>query len=327
MSILASSLRPFWTPGINTVSGNVTGGVQAWLAQENYQIYSPIEPALFVLQTGDPNPFLLALAADINKTAVACYESVRHIVPSPQFPRSTAWSVIKAYYSAFFGAHAILRMLGAPYTNLDKVQAASVNRIAKLYSALGSNSVEAGSYGFTYDSTRQKITCKKVESSGGVHATFWTFFNHRMKELSDELLRLGTGSFSENQLVSVKLTDLSHNLCHDSCPKGTWLSYIRNAVNYRHSHGAWYPYTDQASHGEMDSQNKGAWLSDPMTINLSVPGINNIRRFQDTCNFIIGTCRVLTQDMAARCSTGKSFHTYGWLAVSNLTKPKGAKSK
>jgi hypothetical protein len=325
MSILASSLRPFWTPGINTVSGNVTGGVQAWLAEEKYQIYSPVEPTLFVIQTADPNPFLLALASDINKAAVACYESIRHVLPSPQFPRSMAWSVIKTYYSAFFGAHAILRMLGTPFTSLDKAQAASVSKIAKLHSALGSNTVEAGSYAFTYDSTRQKITWKKVESSGGIHGTFWAFFNRRTKELSDELLRLGTGSFSENQLVSIKLADLSQNLCHDSSPKGTWLSNVRNAVNYRYSHGAWYPYTDQASHGQMDSQKKGAWLSDPMTINLSVPGINNIRRFQDTCSFIIGACRELTQDMAARCSTGKSFHTYGWLAVSNLTKPKGTR--
>ena len=62
---------------------------------------------------------------------------------------------------------------------------------------------------------------------------------------------------------------------------------------------------------------------DPMTINLSVPGTTNVRRFQDTCNFIISACRVLSLDMAARCPTGKSFHTYGWLAISNLTKPKG----
>jgi hypothetical protein len=193
--------------------------------------------------------------------------------------------------------------------------------------ALGSDPVLAGSYGFTYDPAKQKITWKRVESSGGVHEMFWTFFNHRIKELSDELLRLVTGSFSENQLVSVKLAELSHNLCHDSCPKGSWLSVIRNAINYKHSHGAWYPYTDQPNHGRMDSQNKGAWLSDPMTISLGIPGVTNIRRFQDTCNFIVGSCRVLAQDMATRCPTGKSFHTYGWLAISNLTKPRAAKSR
>ena len=71
MSILATSLRPFWTPGINTVSGNVTGSVQAWLSEEHYQIYSRIEPTLFVIQTADPDPFLIALAADINSKSFA----------------------------------------------------------------------------------------------------------------------------------------------------------------------------------------------------------------------------------------------------------------
>jgi hypothetical protein len=323
MSILASSLRQFWTPGINTVSGNVSGGVQLWLAKEDFQIYSPIEPTLFAIHKADPNPFLFALAADINKTTVACYESICHVVPNTQFPRSSAWMIIKAYYAAFFAAHAILRMLATPYTNLDKAQAASINKIAKLYGAEVLDSVAAGSYVFSYDAAKQKITWRRIESSGGVHETFWTFFNRRIKELSDDLLRLGTGSLLENQRVSMKLAELSVNLCHDSCPKGSWLSVMRNAVNYKHSHGAWYPYPGQASHGQMVSQRKGAWLSDPMTINLSVPGTTNVRRFQDTCNFIISACRVLSLDMAARCPTGKSFHTYGWLAISNLTKPKG----
>ena len=43
MSIIASSLRPYWAQGLNDVSGNVAKGVKSWLAEENYQVYSPIK--------------------------------------------------------------------------------------------------------------------------------------------------------------------------------------------------------------------------------------------------------------------------------------------
>jgi hypothetical protein len=325
MSTLSASLRPFWTTGINSVTGNVVGGVPSWLCLEKYQFYAPIEPTLFVVQVAEPVLFLEAIAADINKTAVACYESISQVMPNVKFPRSTAWMIIKSYYSAFFAAHAILRMIGTPYTSIGGDHAASVNKIARLHGFLLENQATIGNYGLSYDAARQRITWKKVESVRGSHETFWMFFNLRVKKLSDELLTLSIGSFAENQRAALKLTELSHNLCHNSSPNGNWLSNVRNAVNYKQSHGAWYPYTDQLRHGKLDFHKCRDWLSDPMDIDLGGHGVSNAQRFQGTCNFIVATCRALVQDMSSRCPSGKSFHTFGWLAVSNMMKPRPIK--
>ncbi|MEP6960660.1 MAG: hypothetical protein ABI995_01180, partial [Acidobacteriota bacterium] len=122
----------------------------------------------------------------------------------------------------------------------------------------------------------------------------------------------------DDQQVSIKLAELVDNLRFEASPKGNWLSTVRNRVNYRHDFGAWYPYRGQHPTGAVDDRLVLNWLHDPMSINLTSHNEGELRRFQETCSFIIATCRVLAEDMSERCSTGRSFHTYGWIAMSRL---------
>jgi hypothetical protein len=326
MSTLSASLRPFWTAGINEVTGNVAGGVPSWLSGEDYQFYAPIEPTLFAVQVSEPRVFLAALAADINRTAVASYETICQVAPNSKFPKATAWIVIKSYYAAFFAAQTILRMIGRPYTTIESQHAASVNKIASLHGFLLDSSATNGDYAISFDAERQRVTWKKVDRLRGSHQTFWFFFNREMNKLSDEVLRMTTGSFEENQRAAVKFAELSRNLCHDASPNGNWLSNVRNAVNYRQSHGAWFPYAGYDRHGKIDLHKCNDWLSDPMAIDLGGQGVGNAQRFQGTCNFIVALCRDLVTDMASRCPTGKSFHSFGWLAIANMIKPRANKA-
>jgi hypothetical protein len=324
MSILASSLRSFWPQGLNDISGNVAKGVGSWLAEENYQIYSPLKSKHFTLQVIDSEPYLSALAADINRTAVAAFESICQATRTKAFPKSTAWILIKSYYSAFFAAHAVLKMLGGGFVNLEQPQIASLNKIAKAYGAWQED-VEPGNFTCSFSSASSEIIWRRIDSSsGGVHERFWSFFKRSMDELSKEVLKNRTSTAADNQQVSTKLAELVDNLCFDSCLKGTWLSVVRNRVNYKHQFGAWYPYRSQHPSGTVEERLTHNWRVDPMTINLIAHGDRNMRRFQETCSFITGCCRILALDMATRCSTGKSFHTYGWLAISRFAQQKGA---
>src|SRR5260370_2890854 len=107
MSILPNTLRPFWAPSLNDISGNVSKGVGSWLAEEDYQFYSPVKSKLFTIQVRDPEAFLSALAADINRTSSAAFESISYATKNALLPKSTAWILIKSNYAAFFAAHAL----------------------------------------------------------------------------------------------------------------------------------------------------------------------------------------------------------------------------
>jgi hypothetical protein len=318
MSILADCLRSSWAPGLNEISGNVTKDVRNWLAGEDYQIYSQPTKSEFVTSFGDAGSFLSALAADVNRMAAAAFESTCQATRSAIFPRSTAWIIIKSYYASFFAAHAILRMLGTGIVNLEHSHIRAVNKISKVF-GVWNEDVSPGYFCCELARSGQMVKWSRVDSSsGGVHEQFWTYFARVMSQLSNDLLTSKNGIMADNQTVSVKLDELAANLHYSSNPKGTWLSGIRNRINYRHDFGAWYPYRGQNPVGSIEERLISGWLADPITINLTSHNDRELRRFQETCNFIIAMCRVLAEDMADRCPSGRSFHSYGWLGISRL---------
>src|SRR5690349_5535781 len=129
MPILEDSIRPFWLPGLNDVSGRVGKGLGGWIRDEDFQIYSPIQPTVFTLAVADASPLVIAYAGDLNRFATASIESAVSIARIGNLSRSTAWAIIKSYYSAFFAAHSILRMLGVAVSRLDGHQVQSINKI------------------------------------------------------------------------------------------------------------------------------------------------------------------------------------------------------
>ena len=133
MSILASSLRSLWAPGLNEITGNVATGINGWVAEGDYQIYQPVKANQFSLTMADSQPFLLASASDINRTASAAFESISSATKNELFPKSSAWILIKSYYAAYFAAHAVTRMLGTAFVTLERPQTAAINKIANLF--------------------------------------------------------------------------------------------------------------------------------------------------------------------------------------------------
>jgi hypothetical protein len=320
MSNIESSLRAFWLPGLNAVSGKVFKGLGGWIADEEYQIFSPLRQDSFTLSLSAPDQLLFAIAADVNRCAIASFESINAVNKSNVLPRSTAWLVIKSYYAAFFGAHAIARMLGIGFLQFERTHANSVNKIADLFEMSNNVTVLRGYYAYNYDAEKKQIIFNRVKAeSGGVHEIFWGIFYSLIRKLSDEVISSVTSSPANNHQVSAKLNELAANLSHGSMARGNWLSTIRNSVNYSHRLGAWFPYAEQRSHFATLYNNRDKWLNDPMSIDLTSHADSDLLRFQATCSFIISLCRVLVSDMAARNSGKKSFHEYGSIALLNLT--------
>jgi hypothetical protein len=322
MANIESPLRAFWMPGLNAVSGKVFKGLGGWLSDEEYQIYSPLQPSSFTLTISAPEKLLFAVAGDINRCAIASFESINSVVKNDALPRSTAWLVIKSYYGAFFGAHAIARILGRGFLQFEGIQANSINKIASLFEMSNSITVTRGYYRYSFDASTKELKFERVKGeSGGVHEVFWSNFYSLVRNLSNDVISSVTGASASNHQVSAKLDELADNLAHGSLSKGNWLSAIRNTVNYGHRLGTWFPYTEQRSYLSTLYSTKTNWLTDPMSIDLTSHADKDLLRFQATCNFIISLCRVLVSDMATRSSGKKSFHEYGSIALLNLMGP------
>lgn len=318
MALLENSLRPFWVPNLNEVSGVVQKGLRAWLTSGNYQFYSPVEPESFTLNLAETGEFLPSIAADINRFASAAFESVSQAGQNPELPRSTAWLIIKSYYAAFFSAHAIMRMFGEGVIQIDGDVVGHVNEIGEVFGAVGKCAVTRGPYRFAYESTAKEVIFRRLASAkGGAHEAFWTVFYKWVRGLSYDVLRSPGATTIENQNVSAKLGELCESLTYSGSNGGTWLPVVRNEVNYRHQRGTWFPYSSEKAVAIRLFNARRFWRSDPMSISMAEGSEGTLGLFQNTCSFLIALCRSLVLDMASRCPEGRSFCAYGSLALLN----------
>jgi hypothetical protein len=316
MSIIEDISRPFWLLGLNQVSGPKVKGIGGWICDEDYQIYTPATQTSFVLSFTDSEKLLGALAGDINRIGSASFESVVGIVKPKVLPKSTAWLIIRTYYSAFFSAHAFLRMLGESCTQIEREQVNSIGRVASLFGASASSPMAGGLYHLSCDMKMRTISGTAL--SGSPHEAFWKTFHDRVLELSNSILSLSTESLVNRQLASAKFSELAANLSFASAGRGRWLSTVRNAVNYSQKHATWYPYSGEQKYYTQLFEKISEWTEDPIAIDLASHADKDLRRFQATCNFIIAAFRSSALEMAQRCSVGRSFHEFGALACLNL---------
>lgn len=144
-SIAAEVMRQFWVPGLNDVQKPQLSDFSSWLNSQKYQVYAPIANDRFVLHFTTPEQLLAAIASDCNRLAIATFESIASVHRNPLLPKSTGWQVIQTYYSAFFAAHTILRILGVSCTQVDTSSAKLVFKIADGFGQSGGvASIEQG---------------------------------------------------------------------------------------------------------------------------------------------------------------------------------------
>lgn len=319
MSFLGEAIRPFWLAGLNEVSGNYVKGLGGWICDEEYQIYSTPTANSFVLNVANRGPLLEAFAADVNRISIAAFETPISLLRSARLPKSTAWLIIKTYYAAFFAAHAFLRILGKSCAPLDREQINSITTVANAYGNAPAKGIMGGLYCLTFNATKNELEGIRIRSAAaGPHEAFWLIFHERIEKLSTEVLTTGVSTLANRQIISSKLSDLASNLSFASSGKGRWLSVVRNAVNYNHKLSTWYPYAAQKAYYAQLFDRVFEWKDDPEGLDLTSHDGKELRRFQVTCNFILGMLRVSIAEMSRRCSTGKSFHTYGSIAFLNL---------
>ena len=322
MSAISDAIRPFWLPRIQTVTGRPIKGLHGFLLDRQYQIYTAPTAGRVELSCADLNPLLKAFAFDITRFASAAIESIADVRPDSVFPKSTAWLMIRTYYAAFFSAHALSRMLGVSYTRFEGNHTASIYKVADLFlssPAMVIPRLNSGQYRCEVDYANNIVRCELLTSnaSGGYHEVFWTSFVKLLKQLSNNLLSATTGTPEANLRASEALDALT-NILETSGEPGSWLSKVRNAINYQQALGCWFPYSDPKEKVGHTFARAEKWQLDLDKFNLSGNG-DELEQFHSASLYLIALCREIALDMSERAPRGKSFHSVGILALLRMS--------
>ncbi len=319
VSPLADAMRLFWLSGLNDVSGRCHKELKGWINDEKFQVYAAPDATSFTLSVSESLPLLEAYAAEINRISIASNETMTSILRAPPLKKSTAWLIIQTYYAAFFAAHSLTRLLGTSCLPLEPAQLRSITKISKLFGQEPVSPIGGGLYTITFDPTKKEVHAHQLKSmKAGPHEAFWKMFGERLDFISSEILKSSSLTATTAQDAAEKLSEIRGNLGFNSLAKGAWLSTVRNRVNYDQSWATWYPYAQRHKYYEDLIRHIDDWELDPLEIDLGSHQSKDLRRFQATCNATMALSRVVTEDMAQRCSAGKAFHDFGSLAFRRI---------
>ncbi|MFK4064191.1 hypothetical protein [Brucella anthropi] len=252
--LLQNARLSLFQPGLSSALD-----VKAWVANQNYFFAQDITATSFSLRASDSSQLRQALANDLNRLTSAAFESAAGTGPDSALPRSLAWGSIRFYYSAFFAAHAFMRLFGTACIQLDDEHVRKILSAAQAMGRSGSlTALDSGFFAATIDPAFQTVTFRRLRDS---HRDTWATLVSVVDELQAALPT--TTALSSHKIeASALLSNLKAQLTRAGSTKGNWLSTMRNSINYRQSHGAWFPYNKSANPAALESAAR-AWKVRP----------------------------------------------------------------
>jgi hypothetical protein len=307
-------LRQFWLPGIGNVMGKTQRGLQAYLLDDRYRIFSLPTPSVFEITPFDAEEIKRAICHDLSRMACAAFESFYALSPPDGLEKSCGWAAIRAYYGAFFAAHSIIRIFGRTCSQLDASHLQFVTRVGSFTHGLDVIH-SAGIYYGKWDERNSTLRFFKPTGNvvGGSHEVTWKLFLETLGELRNSLLSPGAvGLAADLQQAALDLDSFRAGLCEGGLNNGSWLSSIRNKVNYRHDFDAWFPYGRPANHYDAIWNAAGTrWLTPPIPIrNIPIRG-RELERVMELSGAIVALCRCLIEHIGETSSGRRSFVKYG----------------
>ena len=323
MSLLADALQPLIVPELFTRRAGLSiRGIADLLVAPRaaYIVDFDVATGRLGIDFGDSAPVVEALAATISRMACASFQTINAAVMESLEREALPWGLVKIYYAAFYAGHAIISVLGEACSYFDSTHTKKLRELAVAVGAAPTTSIAKGLYRATAEDPPSRLQCASIgNSAGGTHEQFWDVFGKRMSQASQDVLS-GPLPIADAQAVFAKLDAMSVIIRRFGT--FSWLSKIRNDVQYRHEHDVWFPKGLTARRRESLSRIAEHWNRDPMNIHLS-PGPhtydNVLRDFVTVSIFIIAVCHALLRKIADRSSVGsRSFVQQGPMVFLNL---------
>jgi hypothetical protein len=105
-----------------------------------------------------------------------------------------------------------------------------------------------------------------------------------MEQLRERVLLSTAQSADNNRLTYPKIGDLLAILRGHSHVRGTWLSSLRNKINYSHLMESLYPYRESRAYYDHLFRMQSRWFDKAEAIPMGSP--EPLRKFMEGCCFI-----------------------------------------
>jgi hypothetical protein len=312
MSVLIDALRPHILPELLHIQGDVDQTLDELIGAKGafYPSYDPTTPA-WLLNFGVSDRVALFYANECSRFASASFQTYRTVSREFETAENVPWAIVRAYYAAFYAGHSILRIIGSSCTYIDGSRLATLRQILALYGLV--DTFQGGMYEATIERSAAEIRFQLLGSNfGGTHEQFWHVFNKRLAQMEAQILQ---GNLP--QLQAQQAWDCLGNFRSIISSRGTsspsWLSNVRNAVQYRHTYGVWFPFKLIKSERLTLSRVAGRWNGDPLAVPLSIGTCGDLGPFIAGCTFLVSFCRSLIALIAqlGKRGSAESFVHYG----------------
>jgi hypothetical protein len=326
MSLAADALQPFIVRGLTDLQGRPSGVTLPDLVGKQrtigYDLSFNDASRTILVDFRDARVVVNAIASDSARLASASFQTIATASKDITGTGGIAWGLIRSYYGAFYAGHALTRLFGESCSYFDRNH---ITRISMLGAALGQKpgfKLESGMYRCLLNRAATALECANLRAGGGgTHELFWNVFGGRIKNISEEVL-LGALAGHEAQLVFSKVDALTQSIRGYGAPLHSWLSVIRNEIQYRHNFGVWFPCEVRKRDRERLGRLVDQWTRDPMTVDIGAAHFGQLGEFVVTCAFIVSLCRVLWMRIAERSTrSDRSIATLGPIASLKQAKP------
>ncbi len=311
----SSGLSHLFQQGLSEVSIDSRYGINYWLTEgkEYFAIQDQLSNE-FTISSFDLNDFLKPYAHDINRLSCAAMESLNDISVDDITPKFFGWILTKYYYSAFFSAHSILRITGNCLSNINSQ---STDRVRKLTRTRGyaDGNLSAGTFSIFINRGNNTYRFLKEGQYADSHKGLWLRFLDFLKSSKNGIYSQMIQA--DAQLIVDKIDELIMALTNYSLHNGSWLSVIRNKVNYSHDYGVWFPYKGFTKELNDIIRCQSVCKENPLTIDLNLYRGKDLIYFVRTCQLINSINFNLQVNMLSKNSANKSFLLQGIFEYQN----------
>lgn len=282
--------RESWLPGVTRRQMIFSGGLKNWLSSCQWDPETGMTRKRLTVAVHSAERFVDACVNDTITLAVAAFESASVRETKQLDDKSCAWQFIRYYYAAYFAANALMRLCGHACTNLSAADATNINEQASLYGVGGntdSTKFAAGQYLVQFlPSKTPTVSLRLSTAKGGVHIQFWSGFLQFLTTLIVDI-NAGSAIAADKKAAIDELNALMAELQRSGSQQGSWLSEMRNGVNYRFEHGMWFPYDVSTTDWKSMQKSMRSGLDGETNILNMSSSLSDVQRAVRTCSFLL----------------------------------------
>jgi hypothetical protein len=289
--------------------------IRTWLQDGDFELDSASSGSTIPVIRNATRSFEPTLAREVDRFLCAMGESFAEVQPSRFASRSIGWALIRAYYASYFAAHALLRMTGRCITQVDGALSNSMMRSLQTNGLAPPWQIGNALYVIRYDEAQQLLLFEdKHNAKGGSHQFVWKKLGELLNELINSCRTLGAVYQAEVVLFERMADTLTSQ---QTFPDHSWLSSIRNSVNYGFAHSVWFPFEG------MDSRHSSRLINllsctssqDAFTTNQNTQ--SDLEKFCEATSFLVSFANSAA-NLIVRRSGSRPFLSRSFLKLQRL---------